>query len=49
MNELEQGIYCFRCRKDLTVDDFRDKNEVNDFKVYGLCPVCMSAIQPDKE
>ena len=42
-------FFCVRCRKRLTKADFRDKNELNDYIVYSLCPVCMEDVQPDKE
>lgn len=49
MNELDSDIYCVRCRKNLTYKDFRDKNEIDDFRVYQLCPSCVSDIQPEKD
>jgi hypothetical protein len=42
-------FYCVRCRENLTNFHFCDKNELDDYIVYGLCPMCMVDVQPDKE
>jgi len=48
VSEIESDFgtqeYCSRCLEDIRVEDFRDKNERDVFRIWGFCSECQQIL-----
>jgi len=46
-NDFGGVDYCIRCKKDIHIYDFHDKNEIDAYLTWGLCSFCQEIIKEE--